>query len=130
MSITSRLGLPRLPQSSSQVKYLNNKNESINYSTVDTAENVTAGSVLSRLVALDPDTGAQLQYRLDTARCAVVLCCTVLYCTVILYCTAGARRGPGTAGWCSCRGAGSSSSVYTRSAVDACMACFTLEDLS
>ena len=40
---------------------------------------MTAGSVLSRLVALDPDTGAQLQYRLDTARCETVLYCTVLY---------------------------------------------------
>ena len=77
MSTTSRLGSPRLPQSSSQVKYLNN--ECINYSTVDAAENVTAGSVLSRLVALDPDTGAQLQYRLDTARCETVLYCTILY---------------------------------------------------
>ena len=76
MSITRRPGSPRLPRSSSQVKYLNN--ESIHYSTVDTAENVTAGSVLSRLVALDPDTGAQLQYRLDTARCGAVLYCAVL----------------------------------------------------
>ena len=82
MSTTSRLGLPRLPRSSSLVKYLN-KNESINYSTVDAAENVTAGSVLSRLVALDPDTGAQLQYRLDTARCVAVLCCTALLYNVL-----------------------------------------------
>ena len=99
MSTTRRPGSPRLPRSSSQVKYLN-KNESLNYSTVDAAENVTAGSVLSRLVALDPDTGAQLQYRLDTARCGAVLYCAVLYCTV-LYCTAGAEAehaGPARAG--------------------------------